>query len=219
MPLITPTLIRSRLTSLPDNDTVNAAIAQAIASSHMELETALNTALETTSYTDVFVLDKCRINPQSSMYVLKLSAGFVVPESVVVTYGADFYNLNESPQSIASSLYVVEAQKGFLHLSVPYDRSSIWPSNRTYRLGLGDLDGAFVKVSYTAGFDDGDTLPEWLIEGWCAKAVKMLVLQQMTEEKPEFYEMLKVEDAHSYLTVARKFRKQTFAIPPTYQSN
>ena len=136
-----------------DMDDVNAAIQFALDTVTGRLEVGLRTQFARADWVDVFFVDDAALFRGQPITRLRLSHGFVDPDTLDVSYATLYDSLASSADRTATAALVLEAEKGLL---------------TTASL---DLTGNFVRVAYTAGFAadgtvdqqyDLSTVPVWL---------------------------------------------------------
>ncbi len=213
MALLTPEIVRRRLACLPDNNTSNTILENLIVSAQPIVEAMINSPIDEDTYVDYFCLDRVRADPQTGMYVLELKAGFVQTSGFAVATGGDFESIKASPQAVSSTYYELMAEKGLLAMLPPANFNV--PGHRNGSRFSEDNE-VFVKVTYTAGLDDIDDVPPWLVEVWVSKVIELLVVALVTEPKSEFYNMLDTIKENSFMASARRLRRHRSSMKPIF---
>lgn len=193
--IITTKFVREKL-GLPDDDALNTSIRKAIQSATPFIEIVLSSKLSKATHSDVFYINPAIEVCVASMYVLKLSSGFVASSPAPILHQS---NSIKSVQSIALDspgldYYKLDPEVGHLYVSE-------------------DLEGSYLRVQFTAGFDTPDESPEWLKEVCLYQVVSALSAQQVGDEKPgldQVYDYLKEQQR---LMLDTKRRTNNFAIP------
>lgn len=143
-----PTLI-TRMGLPLDPDDVSPQLKLAVSAAQLHIESLLATKLIKAAYTDRFYLDSFAnsgIRP-NGFFHLVLSNGFISADPAPVISFADtkFAEDWSVLDADADEGYSLDSEKGWLQVNEFYETK-------------------YVKAEYTAGYDPGDDLPEWLSE-------------------------------------------------------
>lgn len=189
--LVDVSYVRGRL-GLQDDPNINASINFAIGASTPLLEAKLGTAFSKRSVVDTFYVNSAYPKKHGN-YLLKLSGGFVrSTPSMTALYG-------DSMQLIADTLDLTECllNSELGHLYVPES-----------------YEGSWIKVSYDAGFDEGEGIPEWLVEAATVHTISLLSAQQIGDPKPELSEVFDYMMKVSTSLLDAHLRTKSHAISP-----
>jgi hypothetical protein len=155
--------VKTRL-SLPNLSDVDNAIDSALTAAHLFVQGILRTEFEKKTRTDTFQPDVDRFPIMNGMFKLRLGQAFVHSGTVAVEFNRE--RIGDPYEVMDSGDYIVEHEKGVVLVSTEYDR-------------------AYVRVTYTAGFDSTHAAPEWLKEAVLTYTPTVLNNQQITNRSEE----------------------------------
>lgn len=193
---VDPELVRNRM-SLPDQADVNSAIESAIGASQLIIEGLLETKFDSvTDKVDTFFLDEDRhpVIPDG-YFRLRLSQAFVKSGSVVVKAGD---TLDDVSTTIASTEYKVDQAKGVVYVPEAYSKM-------------------YVSVTYNAGFDATNKIPDWLTEVIVSHVPTVINVQQISNRDDEATEVNKTHMQLSNTLLQTHMRGKAFHIYPLFK--
>lgn len=143
--LITLDEVKERMGLNPGNVAQDEALYSGMRAAHLRVEAEMETVFAEASYTDQFYLDPSYngVVP-NKMFRLKLRNGFLrsTPDvSVGSAWNTDVGDL----EALDSTLFKTDLQRGIVQVPESYQKQ-------------------YVTISYGAGFDAGESVPEWLKE-------------------------------------------------------
>ena len=143
--------------SLKDIEEVRNAVDSALTATHALVQGLLCTTFEKTVHSDVFFLQGTRFpEQQHGLMCLRLSQAFVQSGSVIVTANATSRKLlNSEPSAVPAEDFTIDLVRGYVMIENTY--ADQW-----------------IKVAYTAGFDNTHKAPDWLQEATLAYIPHML---------------------------------------------
>lgn len=194
MDLTTETRVRDRF-ALKEDDGIVAAITAAILGVSPFFEQMLNTTFDLALHEDIFFLDAAFHRKESGFYILRTKAGFIVPGTVTLYYGDSLKDAREATIPIPGDELLILDEKGFISVPDAYE-------------------GKFLKVSYTAGFDDVDDLPDWLQEAAVSYCGILMTHHQVGDEKAELTTIIKSLKEHVAVILQAHVRTKSAAINP-----
>lgn len=168
--IVTVEDVKTRM-GLPDNLLeADDAIESALISAEEYISGVMDTALQyRAGRVDVFYTTKDNFPATpGDMFRLRLRQANVVDGSVAITAGT----LISEVSAVDSSLYRVDLERGIIMLSTT-------------------LVNNYVEVTYNAGFQDGDIIPDWLREATLAYIPGVLNAMQITNRDEEYTATLK----------------------------
>lgn len=185
-----------RLQVQPDSGTENA-FTSALEGAFILLEAVLQTQLDVNDHIDTFYLDAGVYQPYNRLYRLKLGNGFVHDVGITASASPQLFGGGVAWDSLTD--FILAKEKGFL--DVP-----------------DDMKGKYIKVAYTSGLDTStpagiDVVPLWLQEATMAQALKLLSIQQISEEKPALTKIYQMVDKFRTDILDRHLRVSSHAIP------
>jgi len=132
--------------SLQDIAEVRSALENILPGAHAIVQGVLQTPFEKTVYADLFYLnsDYYPVNP-NGMMCCRLRQGFAWADTLSVNMGGSRKDVLAEPVPVAADDYMVDAVRGL----VKVDES---------------FSGSWLKINYTAGFDNTHKPPDWLYE-------------------------------------------------------
>lgn len=194
---VDPELVRNRM-SLPDQADVNSAIESAIAASQLIIEGLLETRFDAvSSKTDTYYLDENKhpVIPDG-YFRLRLSQAFVKSGSVSVKQGD---TMDDVSTAIAASEYKVNLEKGIVYVPEAYS-------------------GLYVSVTYDAGFDSTNKIPDWLTEVIVSHVPTVINVQQITHRDEEAAEVNKTHMQLSNTLLQTHMRGKAFHVYPIFRA-
>lgn len=194
MDLTTDTRVRDRF-ALKEDDGIVAAITAAILGVSPYFEQVLNTPFDLAQYDDIFFLDSNYHRKESSFYILRTKAGFLIPGSAVVFQGDSLKEVREATNPIPADELLILDEKGFISVPEEYENK-------------------FLRVKYNAGFDDVDDLPDWLQEAAVSYCGVLLTHHQVGDEKAELTTIIKNLKDHVAVILQAHVRTKSAAINP-----
>ena len=141
-----------------DIDDINKAIQFSLDAATVGLEGKLGTAFDDGSYVNDFHIDQMLYFGGRPQRALRLTRGFLTG-APTLTYAGTFEALTTLPTTITASNFVADLEAGLVNIN-----------------GL-DLGGAYVRISYSAGFtvdaNEKDQFDPALVPDWLKTAARL----------------------------------------------
>lgn len=175
--VVTAKDVRERMT-LPNEESVNAAITSGLRAAHSFFEGALNSPITSAvaAQRDVFFVSEDVIPSVGDMFSLRLRRMFVKASTLVVKYASTRKGALDAAASVMDAEdYILDAEKGILKIEAEA------------------FNDNYIAVTYNAGFDDdGSTgtkvelAPDWLKQAILAFLPSVLVAAQGNEDSAKY---------------------------------
>lgn len=162
--------VRSRLNLTTEDEAVDAVITDSMRAGPPALGSILSTPFVQESYTDNFYLNSNTVTVVDGCVRLRTSAGFLDPDSVVVTCGETLGGAGGT--SIPNTDLVISAEKGWVLVPKQYV-------------------GSYIRIAYDAGFGSVSDVPEWLQEAATSHTIIIMSIHQMDDKSPELSTTIK----------------------------
>lgn len=160
-----------------DMSDINQAISSVLPAVTSSMEVTLDTRFNLSTTEDVFFVPPYKGPDNGHVETkLRLSNGFIIPQTVIVTSGNTPQELDESPIPISTMKVrsYEDVAKGVL-----LDYKTVYTGGTRRLVSFEYMGGPYIRVAYTHGFDqdatdskayDQTAVPDWLKEAAILKA-------------------------------------------------
>jgi hypothetical protein len=196
---LTPAIVKSRMAISSEILGIDTVINSAIRASQLRIAAELDSCLELTEFTDIFYLDSNHMAGLSpgGLSRMQLRSGLVRADSPapVVTTGPTW---SYCTAVVSADQLLLDLVKG------------------TVAVDAETFEGQYVKVTYTVGYNDTDTLPSWLSEAILAYVPSIATFGSPTVESGDAGPTAKLGAAHALAVISPYCRQGGLFFRPIF---